>query len=355
MTTLFKTKIFACAAQTFILLCIFINVGCASSKIGNSQKKEIPLWANSETISQIFPEKDFIARIGSGKTVELAKLNADSELSSYFSASIKSSRFAEENFTSKNGNTSVSKNLQSNIFIQTDSELFALRHTEPYFDEKRGDFIMCAYINRKEAWNLLEPKLNSISKAINSFYSESQNETENFQKIMILNSVLKNSEKFYKLYFSALLIAPQSANNLSDLKIAESNILNAENKIVKLKQNSVVFVNVQGDSSSRIKTKIEEVFNENGFVVSESEKEKSFYFANANVAVKAEKSANGEIFSCYPQISISVKTIGGKTVFSFATQIEKVASYTKESCERMAFSKVEKEIEENFIKNLSGQ
>lgn len=328
-----------------------MNVGCASSKIREPQNKEIPLWASNETINQIFPEEDFIARIGFGKTEIFARLNADSELSTYFSAKIENTVFASENYVNQNDETSVQKQLSKNISLEGNSEVFALRHTDSYFDKKRGAFIVCAYINRKEAWSLIEPKLNSVSKAVNSLYSESQKSNENFFKIIQLHSVLQKSEEFYKLYFLAEGIVPQKAKQFYT---TQGIIQNSQNESVKLKQNSVIFANVQGDDSGRIKTKVSEVLSKNGFSVSDFRRDSdSSYSLNANVNI--EISENCGFFVCYPQISISVKTAEGKTVFSFSKQIEKVASYTKESCERMALSKLEKEIEENFIKNRSAQ
>lgn len=324
-----------------------MNVGCASSKIREPQNKEIPLWASNETINQIFPEEDFIARIGFGETENFARLNADSELSTYFSAKIENTVFASENYVNQNDETSVQKQLSKNISLEGNSELFALRHTDSYFDKKRGTFIVCAYINRNEAWNLTEAKLNSISKAINSLYSESQKSNENFFKIIQFHSVLQKSEEFYKLYFLAEGIAPQKAK---EFHTTQGIIQNAQNEIVKLKQKSVIFVNVQGDDSGRIKTKISEVLSKNGFSVSDFRRDSdSFYSLNANVNI--EISENGGFFVCYPQISLSVKTAEGNTISSFAKSFEKVASYTKESCSRMVFSKIENELEKNFIKN----
>ncbi len=322
-----------------------MNVGCESSKIREPKNNEVPLWTSYETINQVFPEEDFIARIGFDETADFARLNADSELSTYFSAKIENAVFASENYVKQNDETSVQRQISKNISLEGNSELFALRHTDSYFDKKRGTFIVCAYINRKEAWNLIEPKLNSISKAINSLYSESQKQDENFFKIIQVNSALKKSEEFYKLYFLAEGIVPQKAKQFYT---TQEIIRNAENESVRLKQKSVIFVNVQGYDSERIKTKVSEVLSKNGFSVSDFRRD-SDLACSVNVNMNIEISENGGFFVCYPKISLSVKTAEGKTISSFAKSFEKIASYTKESCSRMVFSKIENELEENFI------
>lgn len=347
MITLFKIrKVLSCMVILFVLC--FFTLSCASSKteISKSQKK-IPLWTSYETLNAVFPEDDFLARIGTGASENLAKLNADSELSFYFSAKIENAVLASENYLNQNDKTSVQRQVSKNILLEGNSELVALRHTDFYFDENRTSFTVCSYINRNEAWNLIEAKLQPLADFINSSYLESQKQNENFLKIRELNSVLQKADEFYNLYFLAAGIVSQKAKEFS----ATQNIIQkAQTELAKLKQESVIFVNVQGDDSGRIKTKIAELLSKNGFSVTSSQSEKFSYLADATV--NAEISKNDEFFVSYPQILFSVKTLDSKTLLSFAKSYGKVASYTKDACSRMVLSKIENELEENVMLNL---
>lgn len=346
MSTSLKTrKGLSCIAALLFLFCIFMDAGCASTrnKAAKNQKRA-PLWTSYETLGEVFSEDDFLARIGSGATETLARMNADSELSFYFSAKIESTVLASESYINQNDRTSVQRQLQKSSLLEGNSELAALRHTDFYFDEKHKSYTVCAYINRNEAWSLIEPKLSAVSDSVNSLYRESQKQSEKFLKITQLNVALQKADEFYSLYFLAAGIVPQKAKEFS---AAQRIIQRAQNERAKLKQESVIFVNVQGDDSGRIKTKITEILSKSGFAVTLSRNEPSPY--TTDIAVNTEISENGEFFVSYPQISVSIKTADGKTLSSFAKQLEKVASYTKESCRGMALSRIENELEENLI------
>lgn len=320
-----------------LLYFIFLNICYAKSK-------KVPLWTSYETIYKIFPETDFIARIGTGKNEDSAKINADSELSLYFSANVKNTISSSENYLNDNDITLIQKQFSKNILLEGNSELFALRHTDYFYDKKRKTVIICAYISKKEAWNLIEPKLSAISNSINSLYSASQNQKENFLKILQLNSVLQKSDEFYNLYFFTMEIIPQKAK---EFFFVQEIIKNTKNEILKLKQESAIFVNVQGDSFGRIKNKITEFFFKNGFSVAILKNEKFSYIAN--VTVNTDVLENNDFFVCYPQISIFIKNASGETLLSFFKNYEKIASYTKESCKQIALAKLENEINKNVI------
>lgn len=321
----------------YLLFFIFLNICYAKSR-------KVPLWTSYETINKIFPKTDFIARIGTGTNENSAKLNADSELSLYFSANIKNTISSSENYLNNNDIPLIQKQFSKNILLEGNSELFGLQHTDYFYDKKRKTFIICAYINKKAAWNLIEPKLSEIQDSINFLYKESQKQEENFLKILELNSVLQKSDEFFNLYFFAMEIMPQKAKNFS---LVQEVIKNAKNESLKLKQECAIFVNVQGDSFERIKTKISEIFSKNGFSVATLKNEKFSYFVDATV--NTDVLENNNFFVCYPQISIYIKNTSGKTIFSFSKNYEKIASYTKESCKQMALARLENEINENVI------
>lgn len=322
-----------------------MDAGCASTETRTARnQKDTPLWTSYETLGEVFSEDDFLARIGSGATETLARMNADSELSLYFSAKIESTVLASENYLNQNDRTSAQRQIVKSSLLEGNSDLAALRHTDFYFDEKHKIYTVCAYINRNEAWNLIEPKLSAVSDSINSLYAESKEQSEKFLRIIQLNDALQKSDEFYNLYFLAAGIVLQKAKAFS---ATQKIIQSAQNESARLKQESVILVNVKGDDSGRIKTKITEILSKGGFAVTSSRSESSLY--TADTAVNAEISENGGFFVSYPQISVSIRTAAGKTLSSFAKQLEKVASYTKESCRAMALSRIENELEENLI------
>ena len=319
----------------------FMIYGCASTPHKSSTT---PAWISYETINQVFPEKEYITGIGSGVNPTTAQLKADAELSSYFSQNIKSITQAEENYLNKNNSTSSQKSINRTITISTDSELIGLKHTDSFFNKKENLYYICAYINRNEAWNLIEPKLQSYTDNFENAKSSSLNETEPFNKIIFQKRALQKAEEFYNLYYLSYSITPENTKLYSHID-SEIQKLSYENfeLISKIKIQTVS----HGDSSNRIKTKTEEILSNEGFIISQT---KASYIATININNIAEKSE--DIYNVYPQIKIVIEKSDGTAIALYSKKFGKFSSYTKEAAERLALNKLETELEKNLINNL---
>ena len=323
-----------------IFLCSMI-FSCASTA---QRTSAIPDWISYETINQEFPEKDFIARIGSGENPNLAQLKADAELSSYFNQNITSITQAQEKYLNENNSTTSQKALNRTITITTNSELIGLKHTDCFFNKKESLYYTCSYLNRNEAWFLIEPKLKSYSTNFENSIQGVDNESEIFNKIILQNKALQESEDFYKLYYLAYCITPEKAKKYSHYT-TEIQKLSYEN--FELKSKIKIYTISNGDSSNRIKIKTEELLSNEGFIISQS---KASYIATINLNTEVEKSK--DIYLAYPQIKISIEKSDGTALATYSKQLGKISAYTKETTERLALNKLETELENNLINNL---
>ncbi len=316
--------------------------GCVSKQSLDSHNS-IPLWLSNETINEVFPNEDYLAFVSYGKTLENARANADTELSSYFNQKIESSVLGEELFVEKNDVYHSQKNLTKTVKISTESDLIALRHTDPYYNKVEENYYICSYINRSEAWNLLEPKLNSSIKSFEQYKDRSKMELDIFKKLKLQNKALVYGQDFYKSYYLAIGIYPEKAESYSniDLEIRE---LESTNFLLKNKNPFSIICN--GDNSNRIITKIEELLSGDGLIVSQTN---AIYCLRVNCNYDVQEI--GETFVVYPQINILIETRDGVSQASFSKQLSKVSSYTKDAAERLALNKIEIELENNFIQN----
>ncbi|MDR2052620.1 MAG: hypothetical protein LBP80_04320 [Treponema sp.] len=113
-----------------------------------------------ENLEAAFPADRYIAvrsTSGSRETLEQAALNA---LSLYFQALVSSRTDLAESYAEQNGEVSQSLQLEQQTVVQTETELFAVRYTDPWRNVN-GIWEMAAYIDRDEAWALFEPRLTS--------------------------------------------------------------------------------------------------------------------------------------------------------------------------------------------------
>ena len=324
------------------MICGILLFSCASTK--KESNKSIPLWVDSQTLYQVFPQEDFIACVGSANTEENARLNSDAELASYFYKSVSVQTLATEIMKNNDEAMTISRSIDREIQISSQTEFVALHHTEPYFNTTNNRYIVCAYIEKKEAWQVLKPKLISESSAIENAYKKSQVENELFQKIVLLNEVKNHSKHFYDIYYQAVAILPEEAESFSKY---DKMIQSVQIELKELKPYANISIRIQNDKTNRVKTKLSEVFSEEGFSIVYGA---SLYFLD--VKIEHEISEIEEAFVSYPNISIEIKKNNGKSISSWAKQIPKVAAYTKESCERMAINQIEKELDTVFINEV---
>lgn len=316
-------------------------LSCASTKKDN---KSIPLWVDSQTIYQAFPREDYIASVGYGNTDENARLNADAELASYFYHSVSVQTVATETMKNYYETTDISRKIEREIQSLSQTEFVALHHTEPYFNKSNNKYIVCSYIDKKEAWQILKPKLTSESSAIERAYKKSQIENELFQRIILLNEVQNHSKRFYDIYYQVVAILPEEAVPFSKY---DGIIQTVQIELKRVKPEASISIKIQDDKTNRIKTKLYEVFSKEGFSIVTGA---ALY--SIDVLIEFEISEKGEAFVSYPNISILIKKNNGKTISSWAKQIPKVAAYTKEACERMVLNKIEKELDSVFINEV---
>ncbi len=338
-----------------ILFCCFVFtfVSCASLKNKNINS---PDWIKIKEISNFYPKEKFLSSVGVGKSPEIAKNNADAELSSYFSAFVKSNSFFKENFSSANDEISSQKEFVKTVFVNSEIKLFALKHSDVCFDKNSQNYVLCAYINREEGLDFVEPKIQEKSACINSFFQKAKSESENFYKIIFLNKVLNESQDFYDLYYFLLGINSEKAKKY--FFITEE-IKNSRELIFELKQNAKIFIKADADVENRIKTKLAEIFSKEGFAVvdvSEISVNKGTNFYTANIFVDFKIFENNGIFTSYPSLNIYIKEVNPffkeKTLVSFERRFGKISSYEKEMCKRMFMQRIENELENNFIKEV---
>jgi hypothetical protein len=107
-------------------------------------------------LEAVFPGGVYIAvrgTSGSRETVGQAALNA---LSLYFQSQVSSRTDLAESYREEDGAVSQSVQLEQQTVVQTETELFAVRYTDPWRNAG-GLWEMTAYIDRNEAWALFEP------------------------------------------------------------------------------------------------------------------------------------------------------------------------------------------------------
>ena len=330
------------------ILSALIAVSLLSSCASKVTEPSAPLWADSSTLDQAFPPADFLARTGTSNMPESARMRADTELASYFSTKVESSVSADEQYTSSSdGSMKSRRNLERSMDISSSAEFVALRHTDAYFDKTRGQYVVCAYIDRNEAWGMLEPKLSAAALDMEERWNTSRDEVEPFRRLLLLNSLVLRSDDFYPLYYTALGISRDNAKKYAG---SDSLVRKAASERVRLGQSIRISVRASGDDSGRVRTKLGEVLSKDGFFVTEG---KGDYIAD--VAVSLDISDGTKLFTVNPSVSVVIKTASGTEIAAWRKNARRAMSYAREPAVKNAITKIEQEIDGSFRSECLGE
>ena len=329
---------------SLVLTCVLVS--CASTP-----KQDIPLWANEETLEEAFPSSKYIARIGKGKNVEEARVYASSELTRHFSHSVKTTTEAKKTFVSANGKaTEKERILEQNIFVDSSMSLFAVHYTDSFYEKNSNSYIVCAYIDRKEAWNIFESKVKQAQKEFYSHYEEIKKENSLLRKISLLKECKENSNSYLNvLDFAHTLYSTGESSYSEDRNL----IASLDTQLLNAKRELSFSINVKDDKDSRIQKNISRIFSECGLNVSN--------IANAckvNVFVEKNKTYHGTgeqgTITANPSVSIYILD-GENPLFTYEKSLNRVTGFSQAEAfvENKIYSAIEDELNSSFREEIN--
>lgn len=204
-------------------------------------------------ISTDFPKSDYIAQECFGKSAKEAKSNAITALSAYFNTEIHTETHAESTFSGQNGKTQSKKSLETKSHITSDVVLKALQTTKP---EKRGktEWKCTAYINRRDAWNLLEPELRKKCDAFYNLYKNAESEIEPIYRLKTFSMAEKAADDFSESFLYASLFSKELTDKAFGKVFNLTGSLHSE--IERARKNCTVQLSFTGSESPLLKNSV---------------------------------------------------------------------------------------------------
>lgn len=313
-----------------ILILFMYSVPCFASS---------PKWLTD--LEKAFPAVDYVSAIGEGNSENSAKKAALSELSSYFNQSISSQTQALKSIERDNSSYSEKDDVRQNLITSTKSDLFSVQYTNYVYDKRNDKFYVCAYLVRKDVWNVISQKMDVLMNNCKSLLRQINNETEIFSQLIQLNRTEQLYSYFYSLYEMALVIYPQRC---SEYTAFVKKIVSELSALTSIRTQTTIKVIVNNDKKNRIKETICSLLSQNGIIVKEMN---ARYILCADVLWN-ESQFNG-IYSSAPQIQIVVSNKNTGLAF-FAAGGGKLSAYNQETIEQIAIVNLEEQLEERFIK-----
>lgn len=297
-----------------------------------------PQWLTD--LEKAFPTVDYIRTVGEGNSETFAKKAALSELSSYFNQTISSQTNALRCIEQDNSSYKEKGEIKQNLITSTKSDLFSVQYTRSVYDKRNEKFYICAYLVRKDVWDVISQKMDVVMNNCKSSLNQINKKTEILNQLIQLNRTERLYSDFYSLYEMALAIYP---HRCSEYTAFAEKIVSELSVLLSIRAQATIKVIVNGDKQNRIKGKICSLLSQNRIAVAETN---ARYVLSADVFWN-ESQFNG-IYSSIPQIQITVSNINTGLAF-FAVKCERLSAYNQETIEQIAFVNLEEQLEERFI------
>lgn len=297
-----------------------------------------PKWITD--LEKVFPSEKYIRAIGEGNSESSAKKSALSELSSYFNQTIYSQTQALRCIERDNSSYIEKGDVKQNLIASTKSDLFSIQYTNSIYDKRNEKFYVCAFLVRKDVWNVISQKMDVVMNNCKSSLKQINKETEILNQLIQLNLTEQLYSDFYLLYEVALTIYP---HRCSEYTAFAEKIVSELSVLSSIRAQATIKVIVNGDKQNRIKGKICSLLSQNGITVAEMN---ARYVLNTDVLWN-ESQFNG-IYSSIPQIQITVSNRNTGLAF-YAEKCEKLSAYNQETIEQIAIANLEEQLEERFI------
>ncbi len=313
----------------FVFLNILYSTLCFSAT---------PAWKLN--LEKEFPSEKYVRAVGQGITEAIAKKAALAELSGYFSQTIATEQESYRQISQSRNSYKNNSALRESVIVHSDTELFCVRYTDAWTEPESRKVFVCAYIDRKDAWELITQKIKNLADSCGRLSKLADKEKEPFRKLLILTKVKSFYSEYSRLYEKATVLFPKRIEGFS---VFIKKMDGYMNDLILLKSSVSMQVKVSGDKGNSIYTKISELLTQAGFMISQNGQYLLSAFINWN------ESKLNEVYSAYPNIKTVIRG-NEQTYASFFGECEKVASYNQASMQRSAIFRLEELLEERFIK-----
>ncbi len=297
---------------------------------------KVPNWILD--IDSEYPKDIYLARVGTGATLENARADALGLLAGYFNAQILVDTKATNIMNNKDNNVSKEQNINQEINVVSETSLVGVEYSNSFFNKKEKKYYIVAYLNREEAWKNLEDKLNVLFEKYETFQDMAEKSADLITKFKYSKKASNTGKEFLNEVYKGFIINP-AKRKFYKPKITEINL--------KIEENSQIIVPVKlkinGDCENIIKNLIVNEFKMAGFFIdSDSTKKNSYLLC---VDIKSNEKLENEIYFVYPELSIELlNSAGTRKFYSFEKKWSKTAGFSLNQTQKRAFSKIVDEL-----------
>lgn len=330
----------------FLLVICFLGFGCVSTNQTQEKvsKNTIPEWISDQGRLDIFPASSFISQIGYGSTAQESKEKAVAAISEYIKTSVTASTASSYFYKESDNYFTEDRELKDDIQVHTNNDLYKIEYTNPYYYEDLGQYVCVAFINKEQAFNFVQPKLEIARIQFPKNYYNALERTSLLDKIRGIKNAQLVLKDFYEVYDFARAIMSEKA------KVYEEIDFLANESIIKLKELGGTIIRIEGIGDiklleqSGVMAELSNLFSKMGYVISDM----LGIGCLVQVEIKAIITETKETFETYPEIYIKIFE-DGEIKISYAKKLSKIAGFDKETVIRRTNTALINEVKTSFV------
>lgn len=327
--------------------CLLLSVFLMANGFLSAQNSA-PSWYHDKELQ--YPSRLYIAVVGEGKTRAEAEAVAVAGVSMFFNTrtEVRNEAIREFNETIVNNAASFSGKtyISESAVIQSTEEFLGVRFANPWQNTKTQAWVTLAYIDKKEAAGIYEARITANMASINSLTNDADKENEKFYACSLLSHAIRIGSMTEELIRTASIVDPQAREKYAPMLAV---IVNTSSKYRKLRESLSFGIQVFGvDSSGRIERKLRDLFEQQGFTTSMTQ---SRYHISARLTMTEETSPT--FVFVRPGLTVSVEN-AGRVLFSYSKNYPRTGHQSFEGACLRSFPVIEKDLEENFMKQFAG-
>ena len=294
-----------------------------------------PAWdASPGAMQQVFPDGEFIAQRGRGATRVAAEADATAAIARFLNSEVVSRIAVLERGWEQNGEAGARTEIEAEIFVQAQLQLFGIRHTpDAFFDETHREWVAVAYINRAEAWRVYGPRFSQQARVFAQPFNAAENESDPFRKALrytaaqnfALSPDFRNAETLGQLLQPAMM----------DAEFAEVRTMLAAlpQRAGDARRNAPVFIDVPVDFESRLHGAFSQRFTALGFPVTDNINAAAVV---CRVTVEEGRQQRDLGVFYFPRVHAVITGPAG-TLFAFSAEAGQQAAATPDMARRRAY------------------
>jgi hypothetical protein len=279
-----------------------------------------PAWTTK--LDSLYPKDTHITGRGYGASREAAEASALSAISLFFIAEVRTKASSTESYSEQNGVSSSTQQAESEIFVQSQTSLFAVHYTDAWLNPDTGKWESAAYIDRDEAWAIYEPRVRQETEPFMARYTAAQTEREPLRRYFRYTALqnLHAEERIFPLLNFAQMLHPPKAAMFDEVRAAFASLPRDRDAA---KAASTIAMICNADFENRITVAVSNAFSAQGFVVQLDENTAAYTCVVA--FTENEQTTDSGTFYM-PAIHITLMGASGASLFTWNRSIGRVGA-----------------------------